>query len=418
MQTDSLPSHLKVGDIMFCDIKPEILKKIEPIGLGLFFGMPGHANDHRAMYIGNNRFVEASPYRLRPLHMDVVGVVISPFWKIQLWATNFTYATVDTTQEIRDNAVEGAKTQRGRPYQFIVGGPNTDPNDETDCYADCWYCSELIWAAYWNNGVKFVVDNGIYSYNATSIWSFYDADNIILYENDDPYANAGGPYEGFVDDEISFNAYESYDPDGSIMKYNWSFGDGNTTFGEHPYHRYSKPGIYTVTLTVKDNGGKFATNMTTASISKKNQRPSDAIIYGHNSGYCSEIYNFSLYAIDPDDNMLEYTVYWDDGSSNTSGYLINGSYYNVSHQWIERGFYSIHVEVTDGKLTSSSYSYISIRTKDQIIDPITPASENSASLQDRFFDLRTSTRTSNNGCEHRFPISKNSFGHPFSNRLI
>lgn len=271
--TDSLPAYLKVGDIMFCDIKPEILKKIEPIGLGLFFGMPGHANDHCAMYIGDNRFVEASPYRLRPLYMDVVGVVISPFWKIQLWATNFTYATVDTTQEIRDNAVEWAKTQRGRPYQFIVGGPNADPNDETDRYADYWYCSELIWAAYWNNGVKFVVDNGIFSYNATSIWSFYEADNIILYENDGPYANAGGPYDGFVNDVISFNAYESYDPDGSIMKYNWSFGDGNTTYGEYPYHRYSKPGLYNVTLTVKDNGGKFATNTTIASISKKIKDP-------------------------------------------------------------------------------------------------------------------------------------------------
>jgi YVTN family beta-propeller protein len=56
---------------------------------------------------------------------------------------------------------------------------------------------------------------------------------------------------------IVFSAAASRDQDGSISRYSWDFGDGQTVpdGGPSPGHTYSKPGSYRVTLTVTDNDG-------------------------------------------------------------------------------------------------------------------------------------------------------------------
>jgi len=57
---------------------------------------------------------------------------------------------------------------------------------------------------------------------------------------------------------VTFNASSSYDPDGMIVSYQWDFGDGTTASGVTVQHSYSQPGTYTVTLTVTDNHGLTA----------------------------------------------------------------------------------------------------------------------------------------------------------------
>ena len=63
------------------------------------------------------------------------------------------------------------------------------------------------------------------------------------------------PQNPMVGESITFDATASADPDGTIVKYAWDFGDENTREGVTTAHNYSSPGNYTVTLTVKDDDG-------------------------------------------------------------------------------------------------------------------------------------------------------------------
>lgn len=54
---------------------------------------------------------------------------------------------------------------------------------------------------------------------------------------------------------VSFDGSRSSDPDGSITKYAWNFGDGSSATGVSARHTFEQPAKYTVTLRVTDNQG-------------------------------------------------------------------------------------------------------------------------------------------------------------------
>jgi len=73
------------------------------------------------------------------------------------------------------------------------------------------------------------------------------------------------PDEPKVGDEVSFDPSNSQDPDGTIVKYEWNFGDGSSPdSSKFPTHTYASAQTFTVTLTVTDNA--TVTNSTTRQI--------------------------------------------------------------------------------------------------------------------------------------------------------
>jgi trimeric autotransporter adhesin len=72
------------------------------------------------------------------------------------------------------------------------------------------------------------------------------------------------PASPATDDDVFFDGSASTDSDGTIVTYQWSFGDGRTETSSSPTtrHRYSLAGSYNVTLTVTDNRGLSATSAT------------------------------------------------------------------------------------------------------------------------------------------------------------
>jgi hypothetical protein len=82
-----------------------------------------------------------------------------------------------------------------------------------------------------------------------------------------PVCDPGGPYSGDVGNLIQFDGSGSYSPDGEIVSYQWSFGDGSFGEGPSPKHAYASSGIFIVGLLVTDNNQTSALCETTATVS-------------------------------------------------------------------------------------------------------------------------------------------------------
>jgi PKD repeat protein len=85
-------------------------------------------------------------------------------------------------------------------------------------------------------------------------------------ESVDPVAVLNGPYDGVQGTSVLFSSSGSFDGDGTVVSFEWSFGDGGTSSAPSPLHSYVSPGVYSVTLTVTDNDGVTDTAATTATI--------------------------------------------------------------------------------------------------------------------------------------------------------
>jgi PKD repeat protein len=65
------------------------------------------------------------------------------------------------------------------------------------------------------------------------------------------------PVNPTVDSSVTFDATGSKASYGAtISTFSWAFGDGSRASGPKPSHAYSKPGPYTVTLTVTETTGR------------------------------------------------------------------------------------------------------------------------------------------------------------------
>ena len=88
------------------------------------------------------------------------------------------------------------------------------------------------------------------------------ANGVVVSPNQAPVASfeaVGAP----AGSAVVFNAAGASDPDGSITRYDWDFGDGNTLQNGGPQvaHVFAQPGSYEVRLVVTDNEG--ASTLTT-----------------------------------------------------------------------------------------------------------------------------------------------------------
>jgi DNA-binding beta-propeller fold protein YncE len=81
-------------------------------------------------------------------------------------------------------------------------------------------------------------------------------DSIVAAPNQGPMA-AFSVRQRPAGEPTRFDASVSHDPDGSVARYDWDFGDGTVLRdgGPRPVHTYARPGDYRVRLVVSDNEG-------------------------------------------------------------------------------------------------------------------------------------------------------------------
>jgi PKD repeat protein len=98
---------------------------------------------------------------------------------------------------------------------------------------------------------------------------------VVTVSNRPPTANAGPDAGALPNVSVGLNGSQSNDPDGSIVTYAWTFGDGMTGTGPTPAHAYAAPGTYVARLTVTDNNGAVASDE--ANVTVSNATWADAI---------------------------------------------------------------------------------------------------------------------------------------------
>ncbi len=132
------------------------------------------------------------------------------------------------------------------------------------------------------------------------------------------------------DNTVTFDATSSTDSDGSIIKYAWQFGEGNTAKGMTVSFQYSTEGVYPVTLEVVDND--FGTTKITKNIIIGPYNPpvveagSDQLV-----SVGSSVTLEGSGSSDPDNNIVSYqwwqlsgpAVGLNNGSSATAQFIAN-----------------------------------------------------------------------------------------------
>ena len=110
---------------------------------------------------------------------------------------------------------------------------------------------------------------GIYTVtlNVSDGAGHYATDTVMITVLDvtNPVADAGFNKTIVVNTEVGFNASSSSD-NVDIASYEWDFGDGFNGTGIATTHRYTNPGTYLVTLTVKDATNNTSTDSITVTV--------------------------------------------------------------------------------------------------------------------------------------------------------
>ena len=167
--------------------------------------------------------------------------------------------------------------------------------------------------------------------------------------NQSPIASfTATPTSGVAPLEVSFNASNSSDSDGTIISYAWDFKDGNTGNGETISHTFSFIGNYNVKLTITDNEG--ATDSTTKIITvteTPNQSPIASFTANPTSGVAPLEVSFNASSSsDSDGSITSYA--WDFKDGDTG----NGE--TISHTFSSTGSYNVELTVTDNEGATDS----------------------------------------------------------------
>jgi len=157
--------------------------------------------------------------------------------------------------------------------------------------------------------------------------------------NQPPRALAGDDVEVGEREVVSFDASASSDPDGRIVSYEWTFGDGTSSPDAVTTHAYENPGRYTVTLTVVDERGDDASDTRTVLVVHRNAAPVAEITAVNEALEDTAIEFSGAGSTDADSAIVSYA--WNFGDSGT------GSGASTTHTYTTPGTYTVTLTVTD-----------------------------------------------------------------------
>ncbi|MFB6178746.1 MAG: PKD domain-containing protein [Halorientalis sp.] len=146
------------------------------------------------------------------------------------------------------------------------------------------------------------------------------------------------PNPALVGETISFDGSASFDPDGSIQSYKWTFEDGTTSSSSVTSRTYNTPGNYTVTLTVTDDDGASATDTVVATV--ESHDPTADATANRTSVITGDAIAFDgSNSSDPDGPIASYNWTFGDNATATGATPV--------HTYSSPGTYTVNLTVTD-----------------------------------------------------------------------
>lgn len=156
---------------------------------------------------------------------------------------------------------------------------------------------------------------------------------------------------------IEFTGNDSWDPDGTIVSYEWNFDDGTTSDKVDPTHEFISEGEYNVQLIVTDDDGKKGVAYCYIGIGLQMPPDKPSIPIGPTTGLSGNQYTFTVSTTDPEEDDIKYGWDFDDGSSiYWSNLHSSGEICTITHSWNLDGIYSIRVMAKDTNGAESDWS--------------------------------------------------------------
>lgn len=193
--------------------------------------------------------------------------------------------------------------------------------------------------------------------------------------NEPPIANPGGPYTATAGQPVTLDGRQSSDPDGTIVSYAWEFGDTTTATGAQVTHTYTTPNTYQARLTVTDDRGGTASQVTNVVVNPPapNQLPT-ARPGGPYSAPPEQAIQFDgTLSTDPDGVITEWQWSFGDGNGATGS--------RPTHSYAAAGTYTVSLTVIDNRGGSGDAT-----TTASITVPPPPPPPGSGLVSDNFDD--------------------------------
>jgi len=170
-------------------------------------------------------------------------------------------------------------------------------------------------------------------------------DTLNVFVNDRPVADAGKDKQISANQSTVFDASGSTDSDGKIIFYEWNLGDGTILKGKKVKHSYDQPGVYTATLSVRDNSRSTSDTDTDTAIVIINHPPVANAGPDQWKTQSNILFNGKK-SFDHDGEIIKYI--WDFGDGTKAFGPV------LSHTYHSPGIYTVKLTVIDDSNTTTN----------------------------------------------------------------
>jgi PKD repeat protein len=274
-------------------------------------------------------------------------------YTVMLTVTNSVGLSSTTSQQITvDESPTASFTVSPGPHAVgraitVDGSASNDPDGTISSYAWTFGDGSTTTGATASHAYK---SSGTYTITLTVVDSSdrmnTTSQQITVYSP--PTASFGfSPPAPDTGTPVGFDASGSSDPDHgvSIGSYAWSFGDGATGSGATPSHTYSRPGNYTVTLTVTNSVGLTASNSEQVTVFPPPPIASFAVTTAHPAAGVPVRFNGSSSSA-PQESITSYV--WSFGDGSTARGVA------ASHTYKKAGTYRVTLSITSSSGVSAT----------------------------------------------------------------